>query len=185
MSRRRSNALQANSLYRRSHRRIDQSCPPYRLQSQSGSILAGSASLVCLALLGWSRGWRDGRLQATLRAHAGRLSLPQWKPLLMLAHQMDERRAASKQQKRRHSGNGNHGGGEEAADAASEPTPLGACATLLLLRGMLCAQPASVCLGVLRGTPHLASRLPPCGYVELLHAVQRDANSAEVYQLHE
>ena len=45
MSRRRSNALQANSLYRRSHRRIDQSCPPYHLRSQSGSTLAGSASL--------------------------------------------------------------------------------------------------------------------------------------------
>ena len=51
-------------------------------------------------------------------------------------------------------------------------------ATVLVLRGMLLAQPASVCLGVLRRQPSLASRLPPSGYVELLHAVRREAAKA-------
>ena len=36
-------------------------------------------------------------------------------------------------------------------------------------------QPASVCLGVLRRQPQLAQRLPPQGYVELMHAVKREA----------
>ena len=40
---------------------------------------------------------------------------------------------------------------------------------------MLAVQPAGVCLGMLRREPRLAERLPPAGYVELLHAMQRDA----------
>jgi len=53
-------------------------------------------------------------------------------------------------------------------------------ATLLVLRGMLKAQAATVCLGVLRGAPRLAEALPPRGYVELLRAVAREHSRGAV-----
>ena len=137
-----------------------------------------ATALVALAMSGWPRGWNDGLLAHALHRHARRLQLPQWTPLLILCHQMDSRRAAAKEQRRRTSGATaatDDGSGDGVAALA--PQPLGPCATLLLLRAMLTAQPPAVCLGVLRAQPSLAACLPPCGYVELLHAVQR-ANAA-------
>lgn len=127
--------------------------------------------LVALLLVGWSRRWRDGVLVSVLRRHACRLQLAQWTPLLALASQMDSRRAAVKEQHRRVPACVLPRDGHDAGAALSPP--LGACATLLVLRAMLGAQPPAICLGVLRAQPALATCLPPCGYVELLHAVQR------------
>ena len=141
-----------------------------------------ASALLALALLGWPRGWRDGLLSDCLKRHAPRLSLLQWTSLLKLAHQMDARRAAAKETRCKSARHAPLPDGSKGADAPTPPLaatpPLGPCATLLVLRGMLGSQPAVVCLGVLRAQPALAERLPPCAYVELLHAVQRATAAA-------
>ena len=162
-----------------------------------------ASALAALTMLGWSIGWRDGTLADALTTLAPRVRLEQWRPLLLLAREADEgrrRRASSRAASRwtSHRAATTHwtkasrpahgssrgpaaavaNGADEAdggdGDGSSGAGHAAGRATLLVLRGMLSAQPATVCLGVLRGEPALAEALPPRGYVELLRAVARE-----------
>ena len=162
-------------------------------------------ALGATALIGFPTGWRDGCLGRALAQLGARLSLQQWQAMLRLAQHLDDaRRRRRRRRTAAHGGAsvaaavGGGGGkrgepsdaeGEQAGHGAvpSAPRPLpgavpGATgrATLLVLRGMLKAQAATVCLGVLRGAPRLAEALPPRGYVELLRAVAREHSRGAV-----
>ena len=121
-----------------------------------------ASAVVAACLSGRRNGWRDGVLQDLLERHGSRLTLDQWVVLLSLARAVDVARMTGSTSSL----------GE---DVVHRPLTVGDCSTLLLLRGMLAVQPASLCLGALRQQPSLADRLPPEGYVELLYAIKREA----------
>ena len=154
-------------------------------------------ALGATALIGFPTGWRDGCLGRALAQLGARLRLQQWQAMLRLAQHLDDgRRRRRRRRTAAHGGasavvaagggGGKRGESNDARDdAEGEQAGCGAGratgrATLLVLRGMLKAQAATVCLGVLRGAPRLAEALPPRGYVELLRAVAREHSKGAV-----
>ena len=149
-------------------------------------------ALVVLVLHGWRTRWRNGALAHALERHGSRVRLEQWPALLVLARHADggstlafaAASATTIAAADDATGTGAVGAAavsgsaavraRAATDCFARPPWGGASATLLLLRGMLGSQSPTVCLGVLRRQPVLADRLPPRGYVELMHAVQRE-----------
>ena len=171
--------------------------PPVVVAWLNSGVRAGRGVLALL-LMGWRRRWRDGALRYALERYSGKLTLEQWPSLLTAAKHADGGAVKARVTKGvaagRGRGRGDDSEGEEDEEDRGGPTQDddgdddddaaaatvaaddgSSLATLLVLRGMLSAQPPSVCLGLLRRQPSLAARLPPRGYVELLHAVRREA----------
>ena len=128
---------------------------------------SAARGVLALLFLGWRTGWRDGALQRQLTRVTGHVALEAWAALLSAARHADGSGRSSPSAER-----GMH---ETRGLRDAPPTDGPPCATLLMLRAMLVAQPPSVCLGVLRRQPRLADGLPPEGYLELLQAVRREA----------
>ena len=148
-----------------------------------------SSALLVLTLQGWQDGWRDGALACALASAAARLRVDQWTALFRLARHADTPQLQSTAAPSlaittvpAAAPGSDRAGWARAparlqANAGWRAAQLAAVdgATLLMLRAMLSAQPAAVCLGVLRGQPALVDRLPPRGYMELLRAVQQQS----------
>jgi len=177
------------ALYSRMAAAVTPSLPRHALLRAWLSGGRPASALLVLTLQGWQDGWRDGALACALASAAARLRVDQWTALFRLARHADTPQLQSTTAPSlaittvpAAAPGSDRAGWARAlarlqANAGGRAAQLAAVdgATLLMLRAMLSAQPAAVCLGVLRGQPALVDRLPPRGYTELLRAVQQQS----------